>query len=200
MVFCHFLNCHPVYLYTLFLSLTAISVRWYILKALGCISQRQLNQFRSLLGATENGEVFPLLNNYRPTQQLNDRYPVYECGDDGMVPSCRSLRGHSDTFNNMEDQAGAQGARPYEGGYDAAESTQRVFTSFNHLIAILAAVVGILCFALTVGSFYFRGVLARYERKLSDHIELELQGVLPAEDSDDADYETVSRVSRREKR
>merc|ERR1719361_2201980 len=161
------------------------NVRWYILKKLGCLSHRQLNQFRTLLGATENGEIFPLINNFRPLQPVDDRYPIYECGSGPLISSC------GDVVDG--DKAEVQGDLTYSRNinYNAAtaEGSNRslMISGFNHIIAILAAVVGILCFVLTVGAFYFRGVLIRYERKLSDHIELELQSVLPYQESDDSD-------------
>merc|ERR1719361_2945150 len=165
------------------------NVRWYILKKLGCISQYQLNQFRTLLGATENGEIFPLINNFRPIQPIDDRFPVYECGG-GDSPTSNGMIGSCGLSENG-DKAQVQDDRTYSRNinYNAAtaEDTSVMIAGFNHIIAILAAVVGILCFVLTVGAFYFRGVLIRYERKLSDHIELELQSVLPYQESDDSD-------------
>ena len=76
----------------------SFSVRWYVMKTLGYMSQRQLNQFRKLLGAKEDGETFPLVDIYRPIQPLGDRV-VYECGDDGMVSS----RGDSDYEDDQDD-------------------------------------------------------------------------------------------------
>merc|ERR1719150_26255 len=87
------------------------------------------------------------------------------------------------------DNAETQGGRPYNGNYNAAavteQESERISVGFNHVIAVLAAVVGILCFVLMVGSFYFRSALVRYERKLSDHIQLELRHlrVFPIDES-----------------
>merc|ERR1712228_795630 len=106
---------------------------------------------------------------------MDDRYPVYECGDSEVSRSCEP----PDSVDTMVlDNAETQGGRPYNGNYNAAvteQGSERISVGFNHVIAILAAVVGILCFVLMVGSFYFRSALVRYERKLSDHIQLELR-------------------------
>ena len=73
------------------------SVRWYIMKTLGYISESQLNRFRALFGAFPNGETWPMVDIFRPIQSMDDRV-VYECGENGMVSS----RGHSDEDGDQQ--------------------------------------------------------------------------------------------------
>ena len=181
------------------------------MKKLGSISQGQLTQLRSLLGATEDGGLFPMVNNFRPIQSMDNRYPVYECGDEQVDGNDKTDGENSNAAGSVG--TGLQGDRTYSNNINsrnsynadtAEDATEDVMTGFNHVIAILAAVVGILCFVLTVGSFYFRGVLIRYERKLSDHIEVEfmeqnMQRVFSqpeSDDEDDVDDATYSGTSR----
>lgn len=67
-------------------------VRWYIMKTLGCISERQLEKFRSVKGADRNGNTYPLHDIFRPIQEHNyTARPIHECGEmrqEPMVGQC----------------------------------------------------------------------------------------------------------------
>ena len=151
------------------------------MKTLGYISKRQLHRFRKLFGATEDGETFPLVDNFRPIQSIDKRV-VYECGTNGFVEyrDDKSSSDESDSDDNNNDSSG---------GSDSADSMEIVedlteSANVKYIIASIGGLVSLGCIALISGGWHYRRKVTYSKRKLSDHIQLET-AVVSEPDSDD---------------
>ena len=153
------------------------------MKSLGYISKRQLNRFRQLLGATEDGETFPLVDNSRPIQSIDKRV-VYECGTNGLVA-------YHDDSSSSDESAGDsdENKNDSSGGSDSTDSMEIVddtvaSANFQYIIAGVGGLVGLGCIVVVGGGCHYRQKVTYSKGKLSDHIQLET-AVVPEEDSDD---------------
>ena len=174
------------------------SVRFYIMKTLGCISKHQLSRFRELFGATEDGETFPLVDIYRPIQPVGDRV-VYECGTNGLVDYCddssssdeSDSSGGSDSDSSDSSEPKKKRKKKKKKKWGRMEITDEVTESanFKWIIGSIAGLVGLICIAVIGGGCHYRQKVMRSKKKLSDHIQLET-AVVPEEDSDD-DIESI---------